>query len=149
MPIAINTPQFESDIYHYTSESGVKGILQKEKLVLQMTKADCLNDAAEGKEIFIHLKEVCEQLVKEGKLLQTQANKILDLGNNFEPELPTSYFYKNKEGLDAFTIKYRRCEMYVMSFCEEKDYLPMWNYYGAKESQGYHCILIVKNCKIH
>lgn len=45
-----NVPQMESDIFHYTFEQDILGIFQKDKIVLQFTKADCMNDASEGKE---------------------------------------------------------------------------------------------------
>ena len=136
--IYIETPQIKEDIYHYTSESGIMGILQKDKVLLRLTKADSLNDRTEGKDIFEHLQIVCEDLLGKQQITQKQYDELVRLKDKSTTKSPILYF----TGTESHSTKplekaYYECEIYTMSFCKEKDYLPMWNYYGASEKQGY------------
>ncbi len=136
--INFHTPQIKEDIYHYTSENGIIGILQKDEVLLWLTKADSLNDRTEGKDIFEHLLIVCEDLLYNQQITQEQYYKITKLKNKSTTKSPIMYFSSKESSSTKLLEKaYYECDIYTMSFCKEKDYLPMWNYYGSSETQGY------------
>lgn len=143
-------PQMSADIFHYTSENGILGIFQKDKIVLQLTKADCMNDISEGKEIFDSLKRVCTKLHDTGKLDDERYEAILNIKENIPETLPVGWFMRNVdqnsfegsifekgEQADGIIMMNKTCDIYLMSFCKKSDLLPMWNYYAAYGQQGY------------
>lgn len=139
-------PQMEGNIFHYTSEQGIQGIFQKDKIVLQLTSADSMNDFSEGKEIFSYVKKVSDDLLEKGVMSKEQYEKILGITDNHKTTLPVYYFKRNvpyfteerkQEYGDSYAISYEQCDIYLMSFCEKGDFLPMWNYYAACGQQGY------------
>ncbi len=140
--INFHTPQIKEDIYHYTSENGIMGILQKDEVLLWLTKADSLNDRTEGKDIFEHLLIVCKDLLNNKQITQEQYSKIAELKNKSTTTFPVICIESIKSTIEHKPTKllekaYYECDIYTMSFCKEKDYLPMWNYYGSSEKQGY------------
>ena len=143
-------PQMSADIFHYTSENGILGIFQKDNIVLQLTKAYCMNDISEGKEIFDSLKRVCIKLHDTGKLNDERYNAILNTKDNVPETLPVGWFKRNShqtsldesnlekgEPVDSIMMTNKVCDVYLMSFCKCSDLLPMWNYYAAYGQQGY------------
>ncbi len=131
--IKLHFPEMEGEhIYHYTSGNGVLGILQKDKIVLQLTKADSVNDTTEGLDIFAHLNEVCGNLLQQGVINQFQHDEIIKLKETPNSELPTSY-----AGESWVILNRQETDVFVMSFCKDKDSLPMWNYYANYGQQGY------------
>ena len=140
--------QLTANMFHYTSEQGVLGIFQKDKIVLQLTKADCMNDVSEGKEIFNYLEKVCKDLLSQKILNEGQYSDILAIKDNFSTTLPVAYFLSgikkssidgedNEEITDSYTSRFRSCDIYLMSFSKKNDLLPMWNYYATYGKQGY------------
>jgi len=91
------TPQNDGEcIYHYTSSDAVMNILQKDKIVLQLTQADYMNDTTEGNEIYEHLKSACSDLLNEQKISKEQYEKILALQYCYSQEYPTVYLNNEK-----------------------------------------------------
>lgn len=131
--IKLHFPQMEGKrIYHYTSENGLLGIMQKGKIVLQLTKADSVNDTTEGIEIFEHLLKVCRKLLRKGIVDQAQHDEIISLKNAAKKEYPTTYFTG-----DYLFFDMKDSDVYIMSFCKNNDSLPMWKYYANSGQQGY------------
>lgn len=93
-----------NSLFHYTTFSGLTGILQSRQLWL--TDHKYLNDPSEiqhGKNIIVKL--INESIKNNLNLSRFINDKITDLIEN----------------------KYKA---YITAFCEEGDYLPAWRYYG-------------------
>lgn len=127
-------------VFHYTSPDALNSILngryilkrdstEKEQrtIALRFTKADSLNDKAEGKTLFTIYQRVCKKLQKKGLI-----DKIF-----FE-------FLKNIEYKDIFISDdghcrfMKECDTYIFCLSKGKDLLPMWNYYSKNNQyEGY------------
>lgn len=133
--IKFDFPQLNGDcVYHYTSGSALSGILQTDKVVLRLTCADYLNDTTEGVEIFKHVKTACENLLNQGKLRKELYKMITEIVPADAQEYPTWYYQKAD---DRYCVDHKPCNVYTMSFSQDSDSLPMWNYYAGHGSQGY------------
>lgn len=133
-------PQIENGekLYHYTSEEGLMGILQNQKIVLRLTKADSVNDITEGLDIYTHLDKVSKEFFENGKINSKQYNEILGLNHEEYSAWTISEVATNSENsLPAISINQRKSNAYIMCFSKDSDSLPMWNYYANYGHQGY------------
>lgn len=138
-----NFPQYDGEsIYHYTSGIATLGILKKDKIILQLTHANYLNDTTEGIEIYEHLKKACKNLIARNEITIEQFSKILELEKSYPQEYPVLYMGSNQGNA---SLAYKSCDVYTMSFCHNSDSLPMWNYYANTNQQGY-CLHFNKKC---
>lgn len=120
-------------LYHYTSPQSLISILKKEAqndaISLHFTRADTLNDLAEGREFYKYYEETSDKLLNEGKISQEFYHLIskIDRKDIFWWDEPIPLY------------PYKASETYICSFSKGKDLLPMWNYY-SKNSQyeGYN-----------
>lgn len=98
-------------IYHYTSSSGLQGILSSESL--WFTDFSVLNDESEGNYIYSLVKDV----LYSGEYSKEYISLVIQEINNF--------YSKNK--------------YFICSFSLNGDSLPMWNYYSKSSSKlGYN-----------
>ena len=98
-------------IYHYTSSSGLLGILSSESL--WFTDFSVLNDESEGNYIYSLVKDV----LYSGEYSKEYISLVIQEINNF--------YSKNK--------------YFICSFSLNGDSLPMWNYYSKSSSKlGYN-----------
>lgn len=116
-----------SDIYHYTSESGFNSILfssnDLENITLWASRYDCLNDKSEGEIILEIYKETCKELLNDRKIDKTFYDIIVDLKLSDE----VLFSFEPQQEKDSEMREYNR---YIISFSTEEDSLPMWNYYS-------------------
>ena len=117
--------EYEGDIYHYTSSSGLSSILlgNAEKLTLWASRYDCLNDASEGKVVEEVFHEVCVELKSRGEI----SEYLYDLFYNVKPARTIPIIH-SKENIIRPTRP--ECNRFVCSFSKSKDSLAMWNYYS-------------------
>ncbi len=118
------TRPFPETIYHYTSASGLRGILSSG--ILYFTDSQFLNDRSERKNFY-----------------QMLADRL----NGWEPDLKEvlthRYFSKQSPVRRSLAMENPADEQasryFVLSCSQEKDSLPMWNYYtrGARAA-GYN-----------
>lgn len=98
-------------IYHYTSSSGLLGILSSESL--WFTDFSVLNDESEGNYIYSLVKDV----LYSGEYSKEYISLVIQEINNF--------YSKNK--------------YFICSFSLNGDSLPMWSYYSKSSSKlGYN-----------
>lgn len=124
--------------YHYTSADGVLGILEIGKIRLQLFEANYMNDKTEGVEIYKQLEAACEQLEKQNEITSVQKVEIIQYAKNNACNYPVCFFTQDANDTD---FAFKRCRVFVMSFSESSDSLPMWNYYG---NYGY-CLHFTEN----
>ena len=96
-------------IYHYTSPTGFKGILDNQ--VLRFTDRFFLNDGSEGVYVLGVLKKHFDVIFPE-ELIQ------------YKKELVQCLLNFKKEFKEKIPFK-----VYQLSFSEDGDSLPLWNYY--------------------
>lgn len=113
-------------LYHYTSADGVLGILQNQKIKFMLSETTYMNDKTEGLDIYQHLETVCKQLEQENEITSLQKGDIIQYAKNNPCSYPVLCF-SGKTGIDIV-----RCRMFSISFSEDSDSLPMWNYYGNR-----------------
>ncbi|MGN0642988.1 MAG: DUF2971 domain-containing protein [Huintestinicola sp.] len=131
----INDTFNSSTVFHYTSEAGLMGILGKNKMKLHFTKADSVNDINEGTDIIKHLITALNNLKDSGKLSDSEYNYIKsNLSFPYAPYIFNFSSEKKKSNGDYGCLP---SEPYIMCFSEEKDSLPMWNYYCSSGQLGY------------
>ena len=113
-------PNETKNLYHYTSLEGLKGIISNDSFFF--TNSLSLNDRSEGKEIFSVLSEVLE---------------TIEISNKF---------YSRLNNLTWKTlIEVSELNFYVLSLCEDRDNLTMWNYYTkSSNSLGVNLVLDLK-----
>ena len=114
-----NDISFQGVMYHYTSSPIIPRILQThdETICLRFTDYRFLNDKSEGEEIMIQFCTVLRRLSELGEI--------------------TSEFYDEAMRQKDNSAS-RPNTFYVMCFSDEKDSLPMWNYYLKDgKYQGY------------
>lgn len=104
-------------IYHYTSPSGFKGIIENK--TIRFTDRFFLNDASEGRYIMDLCIENIDTLVsKHGELKEELLRQLSKRQNN--PQRDDFYVYQ-------------------CSFSKDKDSLALWNYYTKGNNiQGYN-----------
>lgn len=95
-------------LYHYTSYTGLKGIIKSQELWL--TDYRDLNDTSEIKNSLEQIEELIKNVTKSSYYK-----------NIFWDE----FFKLFKDVLNPDTYK-----IYICSFCKQKDYLPAWEKYG-------------------
>ena len=127
------TSEFPTEIFHYTTASGLKGILHGDNVTLWFTDYRFLNDKSEG-QIFTQVyQEVCDDYRKSNKITPTESKimKQLDISGK-KPFAFTAY----SDDEPVTHIKQMEADYYLCSFCENDDLLDMWRYY-SKDSVGY------------
>lgn len=107
--------------YHYTPAETFTKIVNKD-FILRFTRYDCLNDYTEGKEIEKYYKNACNELVNTERITP----KFYEIIKNLcEPKNIDKL--KNDEPIP-----------FICCFSQNKDSLPMWNYYVKNQKyQGY------------
>lgn len=106
-------------IYHYTSSDGLHGILSSG--ILFFTDSLFLNDRSERKNFY----QILKQHLAHGKnpLYQVLYRRYFDREDNIFHRLES-----------ADPVEEAACRYFVLSCSQERDSLPMWNYY----TQGTH-----------
>lgn len=97
------------DLYHYTSASAMKSILDNRSL--RFTKIDFMNDVEEI-EYALHILD-----------------NLIDINKNLKEETKT----KIKDQLMIKRKDYFFGNTYVMSFSSNGDLLPVWTHYGRED----------------
>ncbi len=123
-------------LYHYTTENGILGIMKKDKIVLELSHANSLNDYTEGLEILELLKKVSFKLLEEKNITEEQKNAIFKLA---EDDKLSKLVVSGMDVHGTNCTDYKEVDDYIISFSEKNDYLPLWNYYSSKGQIGY-CI---------
>ena len=75
------------NIYHYTSASAMEKIIKKDKIVLRFSRADCLNDIMEGRDIQEWYSKVLSQL----RANKTISDDFYDLTSDIKPDEKTLF----------------------------------------------------------
>ena len=126
---------YDGDVYHYTSPSGLLGIMNGDSPpCLRFTSADYLNDKEEGKYI---LKVLCK--AKEKYAQCGAKDDVLALLNDIT-KVDDETLYTPIETCEGMTdVLLSRGKVFVCSFSKDRDSLPMWNYYVKGNSyRGYN-----------
>lgn len=117
-------------IYHYTSPDALLSILDKEMIVLRFTRADCLNDKTEGKDLEKYYKQACEELRRQCAVSDDVYQFISSIG--FED----TYTFFSQDGK---TVRNEPTDIYICCLSRGKDSLAMWNYYSKENRyEGYN-----------
>lgn len=103
-------PVEEKIVYHYTSFSGLDGIIRSKSLF--MTN-------------YIHLNDPSEFSFAFDKIMDKIDEKCVESNDIFWKDLKISLIDKKK-----------KMSLYVCSFCVDKDYLPAWRLY-ADDGRGF------------
>ena len=130
-------------IYHYTSFSGLKGILsdeKKEKMKLWFSDYRCLNDYSEGQELQHIYDDVCINLYKNSKV-DDNGYKLLSSVSFSDKDLFPYTTLDNGESVMHFYVG--DSEKYVCCFSNSDDSLDMWRYYSKNDTGC--CLYIMKN----
>ncbi len=98
------------NLYHYTSSNGLYGIIEKQEL--HCSHINFLNDPTEGS----YFDELLNSIISQSSELQNIHDTLFNRS------------YQERYG-DAL-------EIYIASFSESQDSLPMWNYYS--KGNGYN-----------
>lgn len=139
-------------VYHYTSPSGLLGIVDNEEnsknAKLWFTRWDSLNDKNERYDIQEVLKEYKkskgDSIPKE---FQDAIQKLIDTDVD-EWELPQIRFMDNAGNTIISEIDSKN--VYICSFSVDKDSLPMWNYYSkSSHYEGYALEINFERWKEH
>ena len=122
-------------IYHYTSPSGLLGIMNGDgPACLRFTSADYLNDKEEGK----YILRVLEKAKRDYANGEPNAEVMRALDTITKVGDETLYRpIERHEG--ASEVHLSRGKVYICSFSKDGDSLPMWNYYVKGNSyRGYN-----------
>jgi len=145
-----NTPKI---VYHYTSPIGLLGIVaDKEEnhnnATLWFTRCDSLNDKKERYDIQEVLKEYKKSKSDDiPKEFQDAIQKLIDTDVD-EWELPPIRF-RNNDG-NPIISEIDSKNVYICSFSEDRDSLPMWNYYSkSSRYEGYALKIDFEKWKEH
>lgn len=130
-------------VYHYTSPSGLLGIVGNEEnsknAKLWFTRWDSLNDKNERYDIQEVLKEYKElkgdSIPKE---FQDAIQELIDTDVT-KWELHPILWRNNTNGISSMNLSAPDpYDIYICSFSEDGDSLPMWNYYSkSSHYEGY------------
>ena len=125
--LANEKTQYIGAIHHYTSPEGMKGILESGNF--WYTHARFLNDSSECNYIY-RLFPKFPDVYNESLLDEQFFNLIRGISNSF---LNNNYYkYDDENSIIADDI-------YVVSFSQDDDSLPLWNYYTKNnDSIGYN-----------
>ncbi len=131
-------------IYHYTSASGLLGILKRDCCKLWFTKYNSLNDSYESKNISDFLKSYCSKRIETGIFSREFATRIMSLTPSnkrfitIRSKTDNSIFLER--GITSITnMKQVPCDTYLCCFSDDADSLPMWNYYSKSDRyEGYN-----------
>lgn len=112
-------------LYHYTSPSGLIGILNSQKVWL--SDSDYLNDSSES----YYFYEVYHEVDRKERESRKEENFRLNAGI-----LP--YFHSSQYNRSRITSERKPEKRYIVSFSLDKDNLGLWNYYTKTQgSVGY------------
>ena len=121
-------PSGERPIYHYTAPDTFIKIIGNKKM--RFTRSDCLNDYSEGKYILSVFERVLNEMRCEYcKQDLDKSNEYTDFFKFYDEVFlrnDISAFLYDERLHDNEVITY---DSFVCCFSEEKDSLPMWNYY--------------------
>ncbi len=124
------TRPFPETIYHYTSASGLRGILSSG--VLYFTDSQFLNDRSERKNFY----QLLEDRLKKWN---PELREVLEY-RYFSKESP---LLRSLDMADPTNEGASRC--FVLSCSQEQDSLPMWSYYArGVRAAGYNIHFNVK-----
>lgn len=126
-------------IFHYTSPEGLLGILREENIVLWFSQYDSLNDIKEGVHTVEMYRCVCDELLRLGRVDAVFYQSVRDI----EPYEKEMFIYRQSgsqmdEDIDEIGV-FKKYQKYVCCFSQNRDSLPMWNYYTkAGNYEGYN-----------
>lgn len=138
----IETPE----MFHYTSMSGLDGILfQQEYPIFWFSRFDCLNDTSEGREIIINYQTVLNHLIEtvdsseEKEFYEKLVDVLPAAKERFEEKLPPMIVEGGEEIFEMSSTTFEEAMSYICSFSKNKDNLAMWNYYvKGRAYEGYN-----------
>lgn len=126
-------------IYHYTSPDALLSILNNEMIVLRFTRADCLNDKAEGKELEKYYKQACQELKQQC----TVPDDVYQFISSIEFDDTYTFFSQ-----DGKIVRNEPTDIYICCLSRGKDLLAMWNYYAkGSRYEGYNLGFQFNNSK--
>lgn len=129
------------DMYHYTSVDGLLGILQPKQMIFWFSDVNFLNDKREGKEVYRYFEALCKKLKNDNRISDDYYTFLRGLKRN-QNKMYFPYCY-NEEKLRTVLSTY---DAYVLCFSQNKDSLPMWNYYSKSGTyQGYNIEIDVQS----
>lgn len=126
---------------HYTSLSGLKGIMSSKKL--WFSDSACLNDKTEGKYIYDVLKD-CLFDIKNKSFVDMVTEQIL---KNAEATPNVRTVFQNEYAISISQNGVVKDKYFICCFSEENDELSMWNYY-TKSANCEGCNLMFKTDEI-
>lgn len=117
-------------IYHYTSQSGLEGILSSNSL--WFSDVEALNDSSEGKYLYSLLSNVLNDYQDNGGSFKAFKQQIFDCIININRG---EIFNSSNRRLSCYDDPH----YFICSFCENNDALNMWQYYTKSENRvGYN-----------
>ena len=126
---------YDGAIYHYTSPSGLIGIMNGDgPACLRFTSADYLNDKEEGKYILRVLSKATEEYRANGA-----SADVLHLLEAITKVGEETLYVPHATTGSMTEVVLRLGRTYICSFSKDGDSLPMWNYYVKGNSyRGYN-----------
>lgn len=123
-------------IYHYTNTKGLMGILnlQLGKVVLWLSRADCLNDITEGKEVERILKIVAKEMLDNNEITEKEFDCINDMKCDNRILFAKTFYERDSKPVTQ--ASFQESDDYILSFCKKPNTLEMWRYYSKGET-GY------------
>ena len=134
----------ERVFFHYTSPTGILGIFNTNNPKLYFSQYDSLNDLNERKDILHTLHKYCDIKVTEGKMESAFSDKIKEIKYDdlflITETVEDSITLPSGETIDKINqISNKECYVYICSFSEKADSLPMWRMYAKSEHyEGYN-----------
>lgn len=132
-----------STIYHYTSPSGLLGILKDGKVNLWFTQYDSLNDRNERLDITCSLVNYCQEKANQ-KII---SDNLLSIITRIKPTdsivIPREPIVPVLPPSDQNAATYNElidadCYAYLCCFSKNSDSLAMWSYYTkSRHYEGY------------
>lgn len=138
----------DNTLYHYTSPSGLLGIVGNEEnsknAKLWFTRWDSLNDKNERNDIKEVLKEYKKDKRSKGETIPKEFQDVIEELINTEVNkwklspIPWHY-YDDIHNLKCMNLSDPDPDnIYICSFSMDEDSLPMWNYYSkSSHYEGY------------
>ncbi len=113
--------KLQDKYYHYTSVDAMVSIMNNRRL--RFTRSEFLNDPADSR---VLTKTVAEYL-------KDQENVARIMRENVLPEAldRVGAIYDRAPLIDYIRFLQKSIHLYVLSFTENKDHMPMWNNYGS------------------
>lgn len=122
--------------YHYTSPSGLMGIIKEDgSAKVFFTQYDSLNDKSEREHAIRLICKACQECIEE----ETIDRDLFDAIRESLSSKEYFFVFPSETHPGAVTGKFEEYDTYLFSCSANSDSLPMWNYYSkSRHYEGYN-----------